>query len=132
MKKNEAEGVSFLMKSKSTIKGEKRSLTVQKVQELFFSFKLQAWCITKKKKRNMRRLFDKKGNEFNARETQGKHTCVANKNMERGDQLTKILLHNKYDGMRILGHIQSDPPKTDFPYSLAHPNDRRQRNKGGN
>ena len=81
----------------------------------------------------MRRLFDKKKrNEFNAQETQGKHTLAANTNMERGDQLTKMSPHNKYDGTRISGHEQSDPPKMDFPYSLACPNDGRQRNKGGN
>ena len=60
------------------------------------------------------------------------NTCVANTNMERGDQLTKMSPHNKYDGMRISGYVQSDPPKTDFPYPLARPNDRQQRNKGGN
>ena len=36
------------------------SFTVQKVQELSFSFRLQAQCIVQKKKKNMRRLFDKK------------------------------------------------------------------------
>ena len=66
----------------------------------------------------------KKGNEFNARETQGKPTCAANTNTKRGDQLMKISPHNKYDGTRILGHVQSDPPKTDFPYSLVHLHDR--------
>ena len=59
----------------------------------------------------------KKGNEFNVWETQGKPTRAANTNTKRGNQLTKISPHNKYDGTRILGHIQSDPPKTDFPYS---------------
>ena len=54
---------------------------------------------------------------MNSWETQGKPTRVANTNTKRGDQLTKISPHNKYDGTRILGHIQSDPPKTDFPYS---------------
>ena len=80
----------------------------------------------------MRRLLDKKGNEFDARETQEKHKCAASTNMERGNQLMKILPHNKYDGTRISGHVQSDPPKMDFQYSLARPDDGRQRNKGGN
>ena len=66
----------------------------------------------------------KKKKEMNSWETQGKPTRVANTNTERGDQLTKISSHNKYDGARILGHIQSDPPKTDFPYSLACLHDR--------
>ena len=72
----------------------------------------------------MRRLFDKKRNEFNAQETQGKPTRVDNTNTEHGDQLTKMSPHNKYDGMRISGHVQSDPPKTDFPYSFACLHDR--------
>jgi len=60
------------------------------------------------------------------------NTRAANTNMERGDQLMKISPHNKYDGTRISGHIQTDLPKTNFPYSLARPDNRRQRNKGGN
>ena len=81
----------------------------------------------------MRRLFDKKkGNEFNTRETQGKHTRAANTNLERGNQLTKMSPHNRYDKTRISGHEQNDPPKTNFPYSLARLNNRRQMNKGGN
>ena len=72
----------------------------------------------------MRRLLDKKGNEFDVRETQEKQKCAANTNMERGNQLTKMSPHNKYDGTRILGHEQSDPPKSEFPYSLARPNDK--------
>ena len=82
----------------------------------------------------MSRLFDnkKKGNEFNVLETQGSRTCVANTNMERGNQLTKMSPHSKYDGTRISGRIQGDPPKTDCLYSLACPDDRQQRNKGGN
>ena len=80
----------------------------------------------------MRRLFHKKGNVFNARETQGKYIHAANTNVERGDQLTKISPYNKYKGMRISRHVQSDLLKTDFPYSLACPNDRWQINKGGN
>ena len=72
----------------------------------------------------------KKGNEFNACETQLKHTRAANTNKERGNQLTKMSPNNKYDGTRIPGHEQGDPPKTEFPYSLAHPDNRQQRNKG--
>ena len=61
----------------------------------------------------------KKGNEFNVQETQGKYTRMANTNMERGNQLMEMSPYNKYDGTRISGHKQGDPPKTDFPYSLA-------------
>ena len=72
----------------------------------------------------MRRLFDKKGNEINAQETQGKLTRAPNIITKCGNQLTKILPHNEYDGMRIVGHVQSDLPKTDSSYSLARPHDR--------
>ena len=50
-------------------------------------------------------LIKKKGNEFNARETQGKPTCAANTNIECSNQLKKIYPHNKYDGTRISGHV---------------------------
>lgn len=80
----------------------------------------------------MRRFFDKKGNEFNAQETQGKHTHATNTNKERGNQLTEMLPYNKNDRMRISGYEQGDSPKMDFPYSLACPGNGRQRNKGGN
>ena len=53
-----------------------------------------------------------------------KPTHAANTNIERGDQLMKISLHNRYDKTKILKHVQSDPPRTDFPYSLARVYDR--------
>ena len=46
-------------------------------------------------------------------------THVANANKKRGNQLTEMSPHNKYDGMRISKHEQGNPPKKDFPYSLA-------------
>ena len=65
-------------------------------------------------------------------ETQGKYTHAANIIVERGNQLTKISPYNKYEGTRISRHVQSDLLKTDFPYSVARPDDRRQRNNGSN
>ena len=59
-------------------------------------------------------------------------TYVANTNKERGNQLTKMSPHKKYDGIRISKHEQGDPPKKDFLYSLDRPDNRWQRNKGGN
>ena len=94
------------MESKSTIKGGKRVLLYRRCRNspLVSDSKLKCIMKKKKKKKNMRRLFDRKGNEFNVWESQGKHTHAANTNMERGDQLTEMSPHNKYDGTRILGH----------------------------
>ena len=47
------------------------------------------------------KLFAKKGSQINARETQGKSTRATKK---RGDQLTEMSPHNKYDRTRISGH----------------------------
>ena len=77
-------------------------------------------------------FFAKKWNKINAWETQGRNTRVTNANEKHGNQLTKISPHNKYDGTRISRHKQNDPPKKDFPYSLARPYNERQMNKGGN
>ena len=113
-KKNETEGVSFLMKPKSTIKGG-MSLTIQKEQELSFSFRLQARCITKKKKKNMRRLFDKKGNEFNAWEIKEKLTRATNINMERDNQLMKMS-----STINMMGQESRDTNKVIRPRQTFH------------
>ena len=43
-----------------------------------------------------------------------KPTHAANTNIERGDQLMKISLHNRYDKTKISKHVKSDPPRTAF------------------
>ena len=81
----------------------KESLTIQRVQKLSFVFSFQVQR-TMKKKENRRSFFAKKGNELNARETQGRDTRATNTEEKCGAYLTKKSPHNKYDGMRISGH----------------------------
>ena len=81
----------------------KESLTIQRVQKLSFVFSFQVQR-TMKKKENRRSFFAKKGNELNARETQGRDTRATNTEEKCGTHLMKKSPYNNYDGMRISGH----------------------------
>ena len=57
--------------------------------------------------------------KFNVRETLGTDTRAANANKKRGNQLTEMSPHNKYDGMRISGHEQNDLPEKGLSIFLS-------------